>query len=245
MITAGIDLAAEPKGTALAMIAWGTETAKLVDLAVGANDTELIEKSAGASKIGIDCALGWPMEFINFLNRQTTLDGTTEDIEGDLAWRRRLAYRATDRHVWQSTGRWPLSVATDRLGMTALRASGFLSKLARGGVAIDRTGQGLIVEVYPGASLRQWGFETKGYRVSESKRAGLLEELNAKAPWFQLGSFSEMMIESCDAFDSVFASLSARCAALGYFDTPPTEHLEFARAEGWVALPNRPLHVLI
>ena len=245
MITAGIDLAAEPKGTALALIEWAGDKAKLVDLNVGSDDKEIIEKTSAAEKIGIDCALGWPVDFIEFLNRQTKLDKNTEDIQGDITWRRRIAYRETDRHVRQETGRWPLSVATDRLGMTALRAAGLLSKLAKHGVQIDRTGQGLVVEVYPGASLRVWQFQSSGYRASESRRSELLQQLKARAPWLNFDSFATLMVESCDAFDSVIASLSARSAALGHFEAPPPEFLEIARTEGWVALPNKQLEELL
>jgi predicted nuclease with RNAse H fold len=245
LITAGIDLAAEPKATALALIEWSGKKAELFDLHVGTDDKLLIEKTASADKIGIDCALGWPVDFIEFLKRQTKLDSNTADIDGDIIWRRRIAYRETDRHVRQETGRWPLSVATDRLGMTALRAAGLLSKLAKKGLQIDRTGQGLVVEVYPGASLRVWKFQSSGYRASESKRAELLQQLKARAPWLNFDSFATVMVESCDAFDSVIASLSARSAALGHFDAPPAESMEVARIEGWVALPNRQLQELL
>lgn len=238
-------MAAEPKGTALALIDWRDSAANLIEVVVGVDDAEVISKTTVADKIGIDCALGWPVEFINFLNRQVTLDENTEDIQGDLAWRRRLAYRETDRHVWQSTGRWPLSVATDRLGMTALRASGLLSKYAKQGVQIDRSGQGLIVEVYPAASLRAWKTNASGYRVSEYTRSTLLQEIKGHAPWLNLGSFQELIVESCDAFDSVIASLSARSAALGFFEAPPSQYQELAQIEGWVALPNSQLQDLL
>lgn len=245
MITAGIDLAAEPKGTALALIEWSEDQAKLVYLEVGLADPEIIEVTSGVDKIGIDCALGWPIEFIEFLNRQLTLNAETSDVSGDLAWRRRIAYRETDRFVREETGRWPLSVATDRLGMTAMRAAGLLSKYGKGGIEIDRSGQGLVVEVYPGASLRVWGFDTSGYRSSEAKRIELINQLRQRAPWLELGANISEMSKSCDAFDSVFAALSARAAALGHCKTPPVHLTETSRIEGWVALPNRQLRDLV
>ena len=33
-----------------------------------------------------------------------------------MAWRRKLAYRVTDEVVHAAVGRWPLSVAADRIG---------------------------------------------------------------------------------------------------------------------------------
>jgi len=210
---------------------------------LGVSDQQVLANVVGVEKIGIDCALGWPLEFIEFLNGHLK-QNSDEIIDGGLEWRRKVSYRETDRHVREITGRWPLSVATDRLGMTALRCAGLLSKLQETGVEVDRSGVGLVVEVYPGASLRIWGFETKGYRDSASRRAELLEELQARATYLDLGDFSEKLIESCDSFDALFASLSARAAALGLTYPPSAEQVEAARLEGWVALPKADLRDL-
>ncbi len=58
MLTIGVDLAAEPKGTAVAGIEWADGRAKLVNLMLGATDGYIVEASSSAGKIGIDCALG-------------------------------------------------------------------------------------------------------------------------------------------------------------------------------------------
>tara|TARA_B110000503_G_scaffold34131_1_gene55494 strand:- start:1362 stop:1553 length:192 start_codon:yes stop_codon:yes gene_type:complete len=58
VITAGIDLAAEPKGTALALIEWSEGSGKLLDLQVGVDDSVIVQGISNAEKIGIDCALG-------------------------------------------------------------------------------------------------------------------------------------------------------------------------------------------
>jgi predicted nuclease with RNAse H fold len=238
MLIAGLDMAAEPKGTALAIIDWLPGKAELVTLELGVNDEMVIEQTSEAVKLGIDCALGWPLEFIQFLNNQSQTNGSIES-------RRRLAYRETDRHVREITGRWPLSVSTDRLGMTAIRCAGLLSKLAATGTAIDRTGAGKIVEIYPGASLGLWGFDRAGYRSDADIRARLIAELENQAPWLNLGAFKPLMIESCDAFDSVIAALAARAAHLGQYEGPKSEQLRQASLEGWVALPNAPIAELV
>lgn len=238
-MTAGIDLAAEPKGTALSIIDWSGEQAKLLSVATGLNDAELISGCFGATKIGIDCALGWPIEFVEFLSQQDeSLDGS---IDGGLDWRRTIAFRETDRAVRELTGRWPLSVATDRLGMTALRCSGLLSKLHKSGVEVDRSGVGTIVEIYPAAALRIWGFSTAGYRVSADLRRSLLAEVRSHLPSLDLNGHEEILAESCDAFDSLVASLATRAAALGFYEAPVPEMVARAKKEGWIALPNRPL----
>lgn len=243
MLTAGIDLAAEPKGTALSVIDWSGNRAKLVSVATGLNDTELISGCLGAEKIGIDCALGWPIEFVEFLSQQAeSLDGS---IDGGLDWRRRIAFRETDRLVREVTGRWPLSVATDRLGMTALRCSGLLSKMHKSGIEVDRSGAGTVVEIYPAAALRIWGYSTAGYRNSADLRKTLLAEICRHLPRLDLNGHEELLAESCDAFDSLVASLATRAAALGFYEVPASDMVGLAKKEGWIALPNRPLRELL
>lgn len=244
MLIAGVDLAAEPKGTALALIDWAEGGAKLVHLELGVNDEGIIDASRQATKIGIDCALGWPIEFVDFVVAHSQIKPGVSPIDGGIDWRRRMAYRETDRQVREITGRWPLSVSTDRLGLTAMRCAGLLSKMQHEGIEVDRSGAGRVVEIYPGASLRLWGFDTAGYRISPDRRAELLAELQARAPWFDLGNSAELMVQSCDAFDAVIAALATRSAALGHYQKPTEEQLHHAKVEGWMALPSKPLNSL-
>lgn len=206
-----------------------------------------MDACANSEKVGIDCALGWPVDFIDFLNRHSNLDAleSAPAFDGGSDLRRNLAHRETDRHVREVTGRWPLSVSTDRLGMTAIRCAGLLSKWQAAGTPIDRSGSGRIVEIYPGASLRLWGFDTAGYRSSEDIRARLLADIKVQAPWLALGSHEALMVDSCDAFDAVIAAFAARSAQLGRFNPPSESQLERARIEGWVALPQGNLSDLL
>lgn len=245
MFTAGVDLAAEPAGTALAVIEWQRTRAVLTHLSCGVSDGNIVEATTCAAKIGIDCALGWPVEFVDFLVQHSQLTDEVAEIDGGMQWRRRLAYRETDRHVREITGRWPLSVATDRLGVTALRAAGLLSRLGQAGVNVDRSGQGTVVEVYPGASLRLWGVHIAGYKASPDARETLVRSLQQTAPWLEFGEWAELMTTSADALDAVIAALAARSAALG-MSTQPDEHLRAqAKIEGWIALPTQPLVSLV
>lgn len=241
MLTAGVDLAAEPKGTALAMIEWSRSEAKLVVLALGVNDTEIVGATNQAQKIGIDCALGWPIEFVAFLNQHMDPARGTLGFDGAMHWRRTLSYRETDREVRRLTGRWPLSVSTDRLGLTAMRNAGLMARFQEVGFDVDRSGAGSICEVYPGATLRLWGFETKGYRASLEQRAELLSQLKTRAPWLDLGDFEDQMLQSTDCFDAVIASVAARSVALGAYSKPSKEQLAKANLEGWICLPNSDL----
>ena len=244
MLIAGVDLAAEPKGTALALIDWAEGGAKLVHLELGVNDEGIIDASKQATKIGIDCALGWPIEFVDFVFAHSQIKPGASPIDGGIDWRRRMAYRETDRQAREITGRWPLSVSTDRLGLTAMRCAGLLSKMQQSGLEVDRSGAGRVVEIYPGASLRLWGFDTTGYRISPEKRAELLAQIETQAPWLGLGSFAELMVQSCDAFDAVIAAFATRSAALGHYQKPNDDQLRQAQVEGWIALPSKPLRSL-
>jgi predicted nuclease with RNAse H fold len=250
MITAGIDLAAEPKGTALAIIDFQDTSAKLVQLQLGLDDKALIEQTVNADKIGIDCAFGWPVEFVEFLNQhmvqdtdqpidqQKDQDKPTTNIDGAMEWRRTLAYRETDRQVRKEIGRWPLSVSTDRLGLTAMRNAGLLARLKEAGVNTKRDGTGTTIEVYPGATLRLWSFDTTNYRVSQDQRRALISQLERQAPWLELGEYADLMYASCDAFDAVIAALAARAVALNKYIKPTATQLEKARVEGWICLPS-------
>lgn len=243
--TVGIDLAAQAKNTAVAVIAWGRDRASIESLVLGVEDAEIIPLFQGADKVGIDCALGWPVEFVEFVANYAQSTPNFLEINGNLESRRRLAYRETDRFVRETTGRWPLSVATDRLGLTAMRAAGLLAASAQAGLSIDRTGQELFAEVYPGAALRTWELRRDGYRESIEIRTAMVEQLEAVAPWFELGDFRNLMINSCDAFDSVIAALIARAVARGKYFKPEVSKLDLVRREGWIALPSSGLAELL
>jgi predicted nuclease with RNAse H fold len=238
MLIAGLDLAAEPKGSALAVIDFSASKGQLVSLQVDVDDADVLATSSSVTKLGIDCALGWPMAFTQFVQRHALADASLGMFDGDLELRRKLAYRETDRAVKEVTGRWPLSVSTDRLGMTAIRCAGLLSKLGSEGHNVNRAGTGLVVEVYPAASMKLWKLDSNGYRKSPDARRALLAEIHRAAPWLETASFAELMIESCDAFDAVVAALAARSAALGLATTAPPHQRDRAEVEGWLHLPT-------
>ena len=141
MITVGVDLAAQPQNTAIARLHWrdGQAHAELVQLDA---DDEVVIEAVGTSVVtGIDCPLGWPETFLTFLSsqRRGTLNPPPDP---GVEWRRGLAYRRTDFAVHELTNHWPLSVATDRIGLTAMRAVSILARLVAAGMAVDRAGGG-------------------------------------------------------------------------------------------------------
>jgi hypothetical protein len=154
-----------------------------------------------------------------------------------------LAYRETDRVTRFVTGLVPLSVATDRIGLAAMRCAGLLARLAAAGCPVDRAGAGVVVEVYPAASLKQWQLTYRGYkgRANAIVRDHLVDRLITAAPWLKLGEHQQTCRESDHALDAVIAALTARAAALAQASTPTPEHADAARTEGWIALPTRTL----
>lgn len=246
MLTVGVDLAAEPINTAVAWLEWESGSCAVRRLEIGADDALVIDAITTADKAGIDCPLGWPMPFVEFV---TAHQAGHVDIPTDLtgrAWRRNLALRLTDQDVHARIGLRPLSVSTDRIGHAAMRCAALMAGLAHAGRPVDRAGRGAVVEVYPAASLIQWELRHQGYK----RRAGLMalghlvDELQVKAPWLDLGPHESACRHHHDAIDAVIAALTARAAAQGLTTTPDNDQTNTAAAEGWIALPTRPLRDL-
>lgn len=239
MRTIGVDLAAGVPGTALAEIEWAPGRARLVRLQVGVDDVDIVASVGADGWLGLDCPLGWPDAFVDFvgahhLGEQPQLG----EVDGGADWRRGLVYRRTDVVVRDRIGRWPLSVSTDRLGVTALRGAGLMRRLTASGFPVGRAAEGRLFEVYPGGALRIWGFDTMKYRVDATRRATLLDTLQQRAPWLDVGAFAPVAVSSGDAFDALIAALATRAGALGRFARPAAVDLEIARREGWVVLPD-------
>lgn len=264
---AGVDLAAEAAGTAVAVLRVDVEAGDrgeagesggasvvLESLRLGADDEALLAATRDVRLFGIDCAFGWPVDFVDFVSRhaasvereaagggvQPAAPTPALPATGDLAWRRRLAHRETDRVVTERTGARPLSVATDRLGMTALRCAVLLDRLAGDGRVVDRSGEhpSAVVEVYPAMALRVWGLARPGYKLTPDARAALIADLCRAAPWLELGDHRALMTASADALDAVLAALVALAHAREASIVPEPHQRQRARVEGWIAIPT-------
>ncbi|WP_327040866.1 DUF429 domain-containing protein [Micromonospora ureilytica] len=247
MLTAGIDLAADDSNTAVAWIRWRAKEALLEDLVVGAGDDELLRAATTTDKAGVDCPLGWPELFVEFIgaHHRGDLAVPTDLIGRD--WRRSLAWRRTDLVIHELTGRLPLSVAADRIAHTAMRGAALLARLAADGHRVDRTGGGTVVEVYPAASLKKWGLPHNGFKGPKNRAAlnELVSQLTGAAPWLRLGAFESVCRMSDHAIDAVVAALTARAAAIGHATRPDAADLAATTSEGWIALPTVPLSGLL
>lgn len=233
MITAGIDLAAHPERTAACTVRWRHGRALVLELVPdGVDDGQISRVIDGAGRTGIDVPLGWPDGFIAAVSAHHAASGWAG---GELA---QLRMRATDEWVHRRTGRWPLSVSTDRIGVPALRAARVLAGIPE---VADRSGNGPVVEVYPAAALSVWGFASRRYKrvAGAAARRALVTAFRARTEsWLELtGRDWEACIASDDAFDALVAALVARAAACGLTEPCPADLQLVASREGWIMVP--------
>jgi predicted nuclease with RNAse H fold len=243
--TVGVDLAAEPKKTAVAVLEWSRGQAWVEHVALGQRDSDIVDVVVTADKAGFDCPLGWPEPFVEFLIAHRA--GKPLPLN-DIAARRMLAYRTTDLVLKAESGVTPLSVAADLIGHTAMRAAGILSELAARGQPVDRTGAGVVVEVYPAAALRHWQLYRPRYKGPDSRpvRDELVDDLLAAMPALRIGADDLALCrQSDDALDAVLCAFIARAVALNKSRRPDAEQARPAATEGWIAVPTCELRELI
>ncbi len=236
----GVDLSAEPAGTAVAVLDWDARGPVAASVVRGATDAQVLAALSGPDRAAVDCPMGWPEPFVEFLMAHRAGHVVAPIGPSGLDWRRTLSRRATDFACFDGTGVTPLSVAADRIAAVAMRGAGLLGALAEQGRPVDRAGGGLLVETYPAAALVTWGLPYRRY-----KRAGnvaalgeLVTELQDKLPGLRLGDAEALCRRSDDAFDAVVCALIARAAALGLAAAPPPGLAAVAAREGWIVLPT-------
>ncbi len=239
MQTAGIDLAAQPAQTGLCIVDWADEP-RCIALEVGASDDDIVAGAASSERCGIDAPFGYPEAFVDFVAGHAALDPAATPNADTAPYR----LRETDTWVWRATGRRPLSVSTDLIGITALRCARLQVLIAAAtGDPVDRTGAGRLVEVYPAGALAAWGLQPTGYkrRTPESRR--LLAALATRVVEHfdvSLTRGQHTFVASVDhAFDALVAAIVAREVVLGRTTWPPPALGEAARREGWIHIPHR------
>lgn len=246
MRTVGIDLAAEPLKTAVAMIDWSERTARIVRLQLGATDIDLVGAVVEADRCGIDAPFGWPDAFVEFVLAHHERRPRRELELSNRPGRLPLVRRCTDRFVHEVTGIVPLSVSADLIAHVALRCAGLLARLAVEGVDTDRV-DGTVIEAYPAAALQQWGLPFRGYKGSANreKLSQMVASFGEAAPFLEFGGFRGACEASDDAFDAVVAAVVARAAAVGQTRLPDAADRDVAGREGWIHLPAGPLSALV
>jgi len=262
--TLGIDLASQPRNTALCVVAWEADRAEIVALARGdlrgqkLTDALLVEAARGEHaidggwggagrpvKVAIDAPFGWPERFVRAVEAHHRLARWPTRSDG-VRWP--FERRATDRFVYDHAQKLPLSVSTDRIAYPAMRCAGLLGALAPDSVARD--GTGLVAEAYPDAALRCWLPELWETRAGSYKGAAarprrahvvktLLDRLGDR---FAVSDDQcERCIDSDDCLDALVCALVARAVQRGATIAPKHENRRLALVEGWIHLPRAPL----
>lgn len=242
MLCLGIDLAAQAKATAICATRWTDRKVEVLDLRCGVEDEDLIDLMLAADKVGLDAPLGWPDDFVDAIERHHQGGGSQQ-----LPERRLLTLRETDRRLQDETGRRPLSVSTDLIGVVALRAADLQARLEARGHRIDRSGGGLIAEVYPAAALESWDIDPAGYKGSSgNQRLGeILEALEEGLGGVEMsGEASSEMKRDHNQLDAFISALAARATALGATTGPDSGMTGQASREGWIHVPSVDLGAL-
>lgn len=245
MRTLGIDLSANPDKTGACSIDWDTGTLKFIDRP--ASDEMLVEAIAAADMTGIDIPLGWPDRFVAAINSHHRLDPWPPAATQPPLDREPLRFRVTDL-ITRAGGAQPLSVSTDRIGVAAMRGARLQHLLREASVDVDRSGtSGKLAEVYPAAALRRWAFTSSGYKGrANAAVCQVLANTLAEA----CGPLADTVAQSLngcddDDLDAVVCSIVARAVLRGQTASPSSEHLEVARREGWIHVPQVSIHNII
>ncbi|HEU5268967.1 MAG TPA: DUF429 domain-containing protein [Jatrophihabitans sp.] len=257
--TVGIDLAGSAKRTATCRVEWvpgGLSVEFSDDCDDRALAQLLVDSAQAGHRVGIDCPLGWPIDFVSTVvahSAHAPLPPPAELVRrSDHKALNPLLYRMTDEVIWNETkSRPPLSVSANLLGVVALRCARLLGDVEREHrLQLDRSGlTGPIAEVYPAATLRRWRLSgLASYKRPEAKQARQsIVELLEKALGLELPDAAvDECVLSHDSLDAMIAAFAARAAALGR-TIRPAEGTETERAliEGWIHLPTCEPHELL
>lgn len=202
-------------------------------LKIDLTDEALLEFGQEIDKIAIDVPFGWPETFVEAVHAHMTFRPWPSSSPERLD----LRFRRTDLFVHEKTGKWPLSVSSDKIAIPAFRAAVLMPRLLGQSVAVDRTGAGKLVEVYPAAAMLRWGLAQLGRKRNSAEELTRLADCTTA--WLRIeATHLTALAANEDALDALIASLVARAAMLGFCESPPEGLTAAALTEGWIALPS-------
>jgi hypothetical protein len=131
-------------------------------------------------------------------------------------------------------------VSADLIAHVAFRCAGILARLGD----VDRTGDGVVAEVYPAAALRCWKLPRVGPKTEPAVLHGRIGAIRAKCPWLQAGDAEWNILTTDDhALDALVSALVGRAIAIGAAGDPPPD--DRPAVEGWIHLPTGDLADLV
>jgi hypothetical protein len=253
----GIDLATEANRTGVVIVTpdGASASASLPAHGFVADDRGLVELVDRGTVVGLDSPLGWPDDFVAAVtaHRMSARWPTFEHRSTDRI-RESLRHRTTDLFVRAlDLGSTPLSVSSDLIGVVAMRGAWLQSAWAqRWGGLETRDGSGRLVETYPAAALRAWGFLARrgvrykgggaqGARESQcAERERIVGEIeHASETWLSIApALHDAAIASDHELDALVSALVALAARADATYPVPVESKEAARREGWIHVPS-------
>lgn len=244
----GIDLAAQPRNTgAVLLVPRSASRWRAVVPPDRPTDEHLVDLAATVDLVGVDAPLGWPIDFVQAVRAHEAREpwpGTAD--------RRSLTHRHTDDVVRDHGRGNPMSASADLLGHVAMRCALLQRDWARRwGGAAPRDGSGRLVEVYPAASLRAWGFADRGYKGTGAEAGRLRTRIvdglgRAVASWLDVSMVRSECINSDHVLDALISAVSALAAHQGATYPPVSiEDRHCAVLEGWIHVPSGPLEALV
>jgi predicted nuclease with RNAse H fold len=234
VITLGVDLAAQAANTAVCELDWDARSDNGTAPSVGVGDHDLLARMRAADVVAIDAPFGWPDAF------RRALDVWAAEGEWEApASVDDLRFRLTDLDQ-RRNGRLPLSVSTDRIGITAMRCARLLAQHHRAVARpLDRV-HGRVIEVYPAGALRAWGIPVRGYKAPGAhERRHEIAATVARAAGLDLCAATLARCEATDhALDALVCSLIARARTQRLTEPVPDEPADRIAREGWIHRPR-------
>lgn len=211
----------------------------ITEARVGVTLDDLIERISRSEEEqavwAVDVPFGRPEGFSEFLTRHRAGPTTLNPRVGlsGAAWAG-ISHRETDREV---EGRAGFSVSFDKLGATAAAWSMVEQGLHHlKEITLDRSGlTGRVVETYPSAAWRVWGFDSRpAAKDSWDAARGRLVDQQV----IDLGEHRDALAGDENIRDALACALVARARALGLTRGPRSDLDQAAHCEGWIHLPQ-------
>ncbi len=238
----GIDCASKPEKTGVALGEYQNNTIFIHTVFMGNKKQSIADllfpylKTNENILLAIDAPLGWSEPMGRLLAKHQAGEPIEEEQD-------RFFRRITDTFIHQQTGKLPLEVGADRIARTAhsalkiigeLRTKGFHFQMVWEANFLEKSKKTLgVIEVYPGATLKQYGFISSAYKGEsdgeKTKRLEMIANLETHLP--TITQFPDLQ-DNADMLDAAICLLCAKDFIEGK-SMPPTD-ITLAKKEGWI-----------